>query len=206
MKYLWLSIFTPVLIWSAVLPKDPFTWFLEVLPVFIGLFILLLTYKKFPLTPLLYTLILIHMIILMVGGHYTYAEVPLFEWFKEIFDHSRNNYDKVGHFAQGFIPAILAREIFIRKNIIQASKIWFNYIVLSVILAFSAFYELVEWWVALAIGEDAEAFLGTQGYVWDTQSDMGYALFGGIMALLLLSKIHDKQLNSNEKWKLDSEL
>ena len=206
MKYLWLSIFTPVLIWSAVLPKDPFTWFLEVLPVFIGLFILLLTYKKFPLTPLLYTLILIHMIILMVGGHYTYAEVPLFEWFKEIFDHSRNNYDKVGHFAQGFIPAILAREIFIRKNIIQASKIWFNYIVLSVILAFSAFYELVEWWVALAIGEDAEAFLGTQGYVWDTQSDMGYALFGGIMALLLLSKIHDKQLNSNEKWKLDSKL
>ena len=206
MKYLWLSIFTPVLIWSAVLPKDSFTWFLEILPVFIGLFILLLTYKKFPLTPLLYTLILIHMIILMVGGHYTYAEVPLFEWFKEIFDHSRNNYDKVGHFAQGFIPAIMAREIFMRKNIIQASKIWLNYIVLSFILAFSAFYELVDWWVSLEVGEDAEAFLGTQGYVWDTQSDMGFALFGGIMALLLLSKIHDKQLNSNEKWKLDSEL
>ena len=199
MKYLWLSIFTPVLIWSAILPKDPFTWFLEVLPVFIGLFILLLTYKKYPLTPLLYTLILIHMIILMVGGHYTYAEVPLFEWVKEIFDHSRNNYDKVGHFAQGFIPAILAREIFIRKNIIQASKIWFNYIVLSVILAFSAFYELVEWWVALAVGEDAEAFLGTQGYVWDTQSDMGYALFGGVMALLLLSRLHNKQLTKGYK-------
>ncbi|MGB5505933.1 MAG: DUF2238 domain-containing protein [Sulfurovum sp.] len=203
MKYLWLSIFTPVLIWSAILPKDPFTWFLEVLPVFIGLFILLLTYKKYPLTPLLYTLILIHMIILMVGGHYTYAEVPLFEWVKEIFDHSRNNYDKVGHFAQGFIPAILAREIFIRKNIIQASKIWFNYIVLSVILAFSAFYELVEWWVALAVGEDAEAFLGTQGYVWDTQSDMGYALFGGVMALLLLSRLHNKQLTKGYKWELD---
>ena len=203
MKYLWLSIFTPFLIWSAILPKDPFTWFLEVLPVFIGLFILLLTYKKYPLTPLLYTLILIHMIILMVGGHYTYAEVPLFEWVKEIFDHSRNNYDKVGHFAQGFIPAILAREIFIRKNIIQASKIWFNYIVLSVILAFSAFYELVEWWVALAVGEDAEAFLGTQGYVWDTQSDMGYALFGGVMALLLLSRLHNKQLTKGYKWELD---
>ncbi|MGB5505925.1 MAG: DUF2238 domain-containing protein, partial [Sulfurovum sp.] len=171
--------------------------------VFIVLFILVLTYKKYPLTPLLYTLILIHMIILMVGGHYTYAEVPLFEWFKEIFEHDRNNYDKVGHFAQGFIPAILAREILIRKEIIQSSKIWLNYIILSIILAFSAFYELVEWWVALAVGEDAEAFLGTQGYVWDTQSDMGYALFGGLMALLLLSRLHNKQLTKGDKWELD---
>jgi putative membrane protein len=195
MKYLWLSIFIPVLIWSAALPKDPFTWFLEVLPVFIGLFILLLTYKKFPLTSLLYTLILIHMIILMIGGHYTYAEVPLFDWIKETFDQNRNNYDKVGHFAQGFIPAILAREILIRKNIVQGSKIWLNYIILSLVLAFSALYELIEWWVALAVGENAEAFLGTQGYMWDTQSDMGYALFGGIMALMMLSKFHDKQLN-----------
>jgi putative membrane protein len=194
MKYLWLSIFTPVLIWSAVLPKDPFTWFLEVLPVFIGLLLMFLTYKKFPLTSLLYTLILIHMIILMVGGHYTYAEVPLFDWIKEVFDQHRNNYDKVGHFAQGFIPAILARELLIRKNIVQGSKIWLNYIILSIILAFSAFYELIEWWVALAVGEDAEAFLGTQGYMWDTQSDMGYALFGGIVALMVLSKIHDRQL------------
>lgn len=194
MKYLWLCIFTPVLIWSAALPKDPFTWLLEVLPVFIGLFILILTYKKFPLTPLLYSLILIHMIILMVGGHYTYAEVPLFDWFKEVFDHSRNNYDKVGHFAQGFIPAILAREILIRKSIVQGTKIWLNYIILSIVLAFSAFYELIEWWVALAIGEDAEVFLGTQGYMWDTQSDMGYALLGAITALLLLSKYHDKHI------------
>jgi putative membrane protein len=194
MKYLWLSIFTPVLIWSAVLPKDPLTWFLEVLPVFIGLLLMFLTYKKFPLTSLLYTLILIHMIILMVGGHYTYAEVPLFDWIKEVFDQHRNNYDKVGHFAQGFIPAILARELLIRKNIVQGSKIWLNYIILSIILAFSAFYELIEWWVALAVGEDAEAFLGTQGYMWDTQSDMGYALFGGIVALTVLSKIHDRQL------------
>lgn len=200
MKHLWLSIFIPVLIWSSILPKDPFTWFLEVLPVFIGLFILVLTYKKFPLTPLLYSLILIHMVVLMVGGHYTYAEVPLFDWLKEVFDHSRNNYDKVGHFAQGFIPAILAREILIRKNIVQGAKIWLNYIILSIILAFSAFYELVEWWVALAVGEDAEAFLGTQGYMWDTQSDMGYALFGGIVALLLLSRWHDKQLLSTTKW------
>jgi putative membrane protein len=200
MKYVWLSIFIPVLIWSAVLPKDPFTWFLEVLPVFIGLFILLLTYKKFPLTPLLYTLILIHMVVLMVGGHYTYAEVPLFDWIKEVFDHSRNNYDKVGHFAQGFIPAILAREILIRKDIIQSTKIWLNFIILSIVLAFSAFYELVEWWVALAVGEDAEAFLGTQGYMWDTQSDMGYALGGAVVAILLLSKVHDRQISQVHPW------
>jgi len=197
MKQLWfVAIFVPVLIWSFVFPKDQFTWFLEVLPVFIALFIMAVTYKKFPLTPLLYTLILIHMIILMVGGHYTYAEVPLFDWIKEVFDHSRNNYDKVGHFAQGFIPAILAREILIRKHIVHGTKIWLNYIILSIILAFSAFYELIEWWVAIAVGEDAEAFLGTQGYIWDTQSDMGYALFGGVMALLLLTKLHDKQLNT----------
>ena len=200
MKHLWLSIFIPVLIWSAVLPKDPFTWFLEVLPVFIGLFILLLTYKKYPLTPLLYTLILIHMVILMVGGHYTYAEVPLFDWIKELFDHSRNNYDKVGHFAQGFIPAILAREILIRKDIIQGAKIWLNFIILSIVLAFSAFYELVEWWVALAVGEDADAFLGAQGYLWDTQSDMGYALGGAVVAILLLSKIHDRQISEVDPW------
>jgi putative membrane protein len=155
---------------------------------------MVLTYKKFPLTPLLYTLILIHMIILMVGAHYTYAEVPLFDWIKEVFDHSRNNYDKVGHIAQGFIPAILAREILIRKDIVQGAKLWLHTIVLSIILAFSAFYELIEWWVALAVGKDAEAFLSMQGYIWDTQSDMGYALLGGVVALLFLSKLHDKQL------------
>ena len=200
MKHLWLAIFVPVLIWSSILPKEPFTWFLEVLPVFIGLFILVLTYKKFPLTPLLYTLILIHMVVLMVGGHYTYAEVPLFDWIREVFDHSRNNYDKVGHFAQGFIPAILAREILIRKDIVHSTKVWLNFIILSIILAFSAFYELLAWWVALAVGEDAEAFLGTQGYIWDTQSDMGYALLGGIVALLVLSKFHDKQIFGGDKW------
>ena len=194
MKFVWLTIYFAVLLWSADNPHDTFTWFLEVLPALIGFVILAISYKSFPLTPLLYTLILIHMIILMVGGHYTYAEVPLFDWIKETFDQSRNNYDKVGHFAQGFIPAILAREILIRKHIIEGSKACLNYIVLSIVLAFSAFYELLEWWVALAIGEDAEAFLGTQGYMWDTQSDMMYALFGGIVALLLLSKYHDKQL------------
>ncbi|HEY9190338.1 MAG TPA: DUF2238 domain-containing protein [Sulfurovum sp.] len=196
MKKLWFAaIFLPVFLWSFISPKDYFIWFLEVLPVFIALFLMVLTYKKFPLTPLLYALILIHMIILMVGAHYTYAEVPLFEWIKEVFDHSRNNYDKVGHIAQGFIPAILAREILIRKQIVQGSKIWLNGIILSIILAFSALYELIEWWVSLAVGEDAEAFLSMQGYIWDTQSDMAYALFGGVMALLLLSNLHDRQLN-----------
>lgn len=195
MKYLWLIIFTLVFIWSAIDPKDQFTWFLEVAPALIGLIFLVISYKTFPLTPMLYSLILIHSVILMVGGHYTYAEVPLFDMIKEFFDQARNNYDKVGHLAQGFIPAILARELLIRKEVISGSKIWLNYIILSIILGFSAFYELIEWWVALLSGEDAEAFLGTQGYIWDTQSDMGYALLGGIIALLLLSKWHDKQLN-----------
>jgi len=194
MKFVWLSLFTVSLVWSAINPKDQFTWFLEVAPAIIGLILLILTYKKFPLTPLLYTLILIHMIILMVGGHYTYAEVPLFDWIREVLDQSRNNYDKVGHLAQGFIPAILARELLLRKQIVQGSKVWLNYIILSIILAFSAFYELIEWWVALGTGEDAEAFLGTQGYIWDTQSDMMYALIGGILALVFLSRLHDKQL------------
>jgi len=194
-KWLWLGVFTVVLVWSGINPKDQFTWFLEVFPALIGFVLIVLTYKRFPLTPLLYTLILIHMIILMVGGHYTYAEVPAGEWVKELLHQSRNNYDKLGHFFQGFEPAILAREILIRKHIVTASRAWLNYIVLSIVLAFSAFYELVEWWVALATGEDAEAFLGTQGYMWDTQSDMMYALVGGIIALLLLSRWHDRQIN-----------
>ncbi len=152
MKYLWLAVYFSVLIWSAINPKDLFTWFLEVIPALIGFVILVLTYKKFPLTPLLYALILVHMVILMVGGHYTYAEVPLFNWIQEVFEQSRNNYDKVGHFAQGFIPAMLARELLIRFDVIKASRVWLNYITLSIILAFSAFYELIEWWVALATG------------------------------------------------------
>ena len=128
----------------------------------------------------------------MVGGHYTYAEVPLFDG---LFGAERNNYDKVGHFFQGFVPALLAREILIRKQVVNGA-VWRGFIIVSVCLAFSAFYELIEWWVALASGEDAEAFLGTQGYVWDTQSDMGLALVGAISALVLLSGLHDKQLKN----------
>ena len=156
----------------------------------IGAVLLALTYKSFRLTPILYGFILLHCIVLMIGGHYTYAEVPFFDglWGAE-----RNNYDKLGHFVQGFVPALLAREILIRKNVVNG-RYWRGYIIVSICLAFSAFYELIEWWVALASGEDAEAFLGTQGYIWDTQSDMGLALIGACSCLLLLSAIHDAQL------------
>jgi putative membrane protein len=157
MKAIWLSVFFAVLIWSGIEPKDYFTWFLEVLPAAIGLVVLVTTYKRFPLTPLLYTFILIHCIILMVGGHYTYAEVPLFDSIKPVFGFERNNYDKVGHFVQGFVPALIAREILIRKEIINHPR-WRNFLIVSVCLAFSAFYELIEWGVAVASGESAEAF------------------------------------------------
>ena len=193
MKTIWILIFFAVLIWSAILPEDYFTWLLEVLPALIGFGVLAFTYKKFKLTRLTYILILIHCIILMVGGHYTYAKVPLFDWIKEFFDSSRNNYDKVGHFVQGFIPAIIAREVFVRKTVIN-TKAWLNFLVVCFCLALSAFYELIEWWVAELSGESAESFLGTQGYVWDTQSDMLLALLGSILALIFLSRIHDRQL------------
>lgn len=193
MKWLWLSVFLLVLIWSGVNPHDYFTWFLEVLPAVIGLIVMFLTRRTFALTPLLYLLILIHSVILMVGGHYTYAEVPLFDWIKEVFSQDRNNYDKLGHFAQGFVPVMIAREILTRKQIVNG-KIWLAFLAVCFALAFSAFYELIEWWVALLSGEDAEAFLGTQGYIWDTQSDMGLALLGAIVAVVLLAKFHDRQM------------
>lgn len=163
------------------------------LPAIIGAGILLYTYQSFRLTPLLYCLVLFHCVVLMVGGHYTYAEVPLFDTIKELFNLERNNYDKVGHFAQGFVPAIIAREILLRKNVVNGAA-WLNVIIVAICLAFSAFYELIEWWVAISTGEDAEAFLGTQGYIWDTQSDMAMALVGAICALVFLAKMHNKQL------------
>ncbi len=194
MRFVWVGIFFAVLLWSAWQPKEYFTWFLEVFPALIGFVLIVATYRIFPLTPLLYTLILIHMIILMVGGHYTYAEVPLFDWIKEVLHQSRNNYDKLGHFFQGFEPAILAREILIRKEVVKKSRLWLNYIVLSIVLAFSAFYELLEWAVAVLSGEAADAFLGTQGYVWDTQTDMAWCLVGAVTALLFFSRLHDRQI------------
>ena len=194
---MWIAILVPVFVWSAIDPKDTLTWFLEVAPVMIGVAIMVFTYNTFRLTPMLYLLILVHMIILMVGGHYTYAEVPLFDTIGDYFSHDRNNFDKLGHFAQGFVPAMITREILIRKNAVNG-KGWLVLFILSIALALSAFYELIEWQVALFSDEAAEAFLGTQGYVWDTQSDMGWALLGAITALLLLSRLHDKQLEKLE--------
>ena len=156
------------------------------------------TYNSFRLTPLVYLLILIHCIILMVGGHYTYAEVPLFNNLAEYLGSTRNNYDKVGHFAQGFVPALITREIILRKNIIQGNA-WQFFFIISFCLGFSAFYELIEWWVAISTGENAEAFLGTQGYIWDTQSDMALALLGAIVCLLSLPRWHDQQLTQLDK-------
>ena len=193
MKYLWIATYLLVLAWSAIAPVDYFTWILEVFPALLGFAVLAATYRRFRLTSLAYFLILAHCLILMVGGHYTYAQVPLFDWLKEVFDLERNNYDKVGHFAQGFVPAIVAREILIRRGVING-RYWLGFLVVCFCLAFSALYELIEWWVAMATGDSAEAFLGTQGYVWDTQSDMALALAGAISALLFLAHLHDTQL------------
>ena len=191
----WIVIFSAVLIWSGIGPHDYPTWLLEVVPAIIAAAVLWFTRERFPLTQLTYILILIHCIILMVGGHYTYAEVPLGDWIKDAFDQTRNNYDKLGHFAQGFVPAIVAREILIRKNVVNYPG-WRDFLIVCVCLAISAFYELIEWWVALLSAEAADSFLGTQGYIWDTQSDMWLALLGAVSALVLLSRLHDKQLRA----------
>ena len=195
---IFLLIYFIVFIWSAINPKDYFTWFLEVFPAIVALIILTFTYKNFKFTPLVYSLILIHSIILMVGGHYTYSEVPLFDFIKDVFNHDRNNYDKLGHFAQGFIPAMVAREIIIRKNIINIEA-WRNFFIICFCLALSAFYELIEWWVAIFTNEASNDFLGTQGYIWDTQSDIFWALIGSILALTILRNFHIKQLLNIKK-------
>jgi putative membrane protein len=193
MNKTWLVLFFSVLIWSAINPKDYLTWLLETAPAMAAFIVMMATRQSFPLTGLAYGLILVLSLILMIGGHYTYAEVPLFEWFKDVFNRDRNNFDKLGHFAQGFVPAIIAREIIIRNNILNKNN-WLNFFVICICLAISAFYELIEWWVALMSKEAAESFLGTQGYVWDTQSDMAFALVGAIVALVTLKRTHDRQL------------
>ena len=190
---IWLVIFFLALAWSAWNPHDYPTWWLEVLPALLVLIVLFLTRERFPLTPLAYWLILIHSLILMVGGHYTYAEVPVGDWVRDWTGGSRNNYDKLGHLAQGFIPAIVIREILVRNYVI-AKRGWLAVIVVCICLAISAFYELLEWWVALLSDDAAESFLGTQGYVWDTQSDMFMALLGASLALLMFSRYHDRQM------------
>lgn len=189
----WAAVFLAVFAWSAIGPKDRLTWWLEVAPA-LGFFVALATTRaRFPLTPLLYGLVLLHAIILMVGGHYTYAEVPLGDWLREWTEGSRNNYDKLGHFAQGFVPAMIARELFVRLGVVNGIG-WRTFLIVAFCLGFSAFYELIEWWVALLSDEAADAFLGTQGYAWDTQSDMAFAGFGAMLALATLGRWHDRQL------------
>jgi putative membrane protein len=188
-----LSLVVLVLVWSGIRPHDRFTWVLEVGPVLIGVPILIAIYRRFRFTPLVYVLITVHAIILMVGGHFTYAEVPLGFWAEDWFGFSRNHYDRIGHVAQGFIPAMVVREVLVLRSPLRRSR-WIPFMVVSICLAFSALYELIEWWTALATGEAAEAFLGTQGDIWDTQWDMMLALIGAIVALITLTRLHDRQL------------
>jgi putative membrane protein len=188
-----LALFLVALVWSGIRPHDYFTWALEVFPAVLGAILLIATRNRFPLTPLLLVLLFVHAIILVVGGHYTYALVPLGTWMQDAFGFTRNHYDRIGHFAQGFVPAILAREILIRQNVVRGRR-WLFVVIVSICLAFSALYELLEWTTAVATGEKAEAFLGTQGDVWDTQKDMALAMIGAIAAQLLLGKVHDRQL------------
>ena len=182
-----------VLGWSGINPHDRFTWFLEVVPAVIAGVLLAATYRRFRLTTLAYVLILAHAIILMIGGHWTYAEVPLFNWLRDTFSLQRNYYDRLGHVAQGFVPAIVAREVLLRTSPLARGK-WLSVIVVSICLACSAVYEIVEWAVAVAVGESADAFLGTQGDPWDTQWDMFLAACGAIGSLLTLSRLHDRAL------------
>jgi putative membrane protein len=188
-----LTMLGAVSVWSAIQPHDRFTWFLEVFPVMIALPLLLFTYKRFPFSRLAYGLMLVHAIILLIGGHYTYAEMPLFNWLRDANGWDRNYYDRLGHVAQGFIPAIVAREILLRTSPLRPGK-WLFFLVLCVALAISALYEMLEWWVAVASGSDAVAFLATQGDVWDTQWDMFLALLGALAALLSLSSLHDRSM------------
>ena len=192
-KQLFILVFFIGLILSGINPKEYFTWFLEVSPAIVGFLILIFTYKKFQFTNFTYFFILIHCYILFLGGHYTYAEVPLFDWIKETFEQSRNNYDKVGHFAQGFVPAMIVRELFIRKNVV-ANKSFFNFIIVAICLAISAAYEWIEWAVSLSTDENSDSFLGTQSDVWDTQSDMLFATVGAICMLIFFSKSQTKAI------------
>jgi putative membrane protein len=214
-RLLWfVGLLAPVLGWSVLAPHDRFTWFLEVVPIFVGLPLVFAVQHRFRLSTLLLVLLWWHSVILIFGGHYTYARVPLGNWAMEWFGWPRNNYDKLGHFAQGFVPAILVRELLLRTSPLGGAQPfdasskgglaqgngsarpsrWLPFLCVSVCLAFSAFYELIEWWVAVASGSASDDFLGTQGYVWDTQSDMACALIGAIVALTLLSRWHDRSL------------
>ncbi len=192
-----LLLFVIALAWSAVRPHDYFTWILEVFPALIGAVLLIATRSRFPLTPLLYVLIFIHALILVVGGHYTYALVPAGFWMQDAFGFTRNHYDRIGHFAQGFVPAIIAREILVRLNVVRGRG-WLFTIVVSMCLAVSAAYELIEFAVAIISGAASDSFLGTQGDVWDTQKDMTLAFVGAVVAQVVLGRVHDGQMDRVE--------
>ena len=189
---LWLAV-AAVTAWSAIAPKDGLTWWLEALPALVVLLLLPGLYARFRFTTLAYVLIALHAAVLLVGAHYTYAEVPLFDWVRDAYGLARNHYDRLGHLMQGFTPAIVAREVLLRRSPLAGSR-WLPFLVVCFCLAFSAFYELIEWWVAVASGDEAVAFLGTQGDPWDTQWDMFLALVGATMALIMLSGLHGRQL------------
>lgn len=188
-----LAIVAGVLIWSGIAPNDRLTWFMEVIWVLAGVPLILALRGRFDFTRLLLWLIAIHCVILIYGGKYTYAETPLGDWFQTTFELARNHYDRLGHFAQGFIPAILARELLLRKTLLRPGG-WLFYLVCAACLSFSAFFEFIEWWAALIMGGDADAYLATQGDVWDTQWDMFLALCGAILAQLMFARVHDRQL------------
>jgi len=190
-----ISLVSVIWIWSGINPQDTYlTWVLETIPVFIVLPILIFTYRRFRMTDIAYIIIAVHSIVLMVGGHYSYAKVPLGFWMEDWFGWTRNNYDKIGHFMQGFCPAICTREILSRTSPLKPGK-WLTFISIAVPLGFSAFYEIIEWLASLTSPEDTEAFLGTQGYIWDTQTDMFWCLIGSVVAVLIISRFHDHQLS-----------
>jgi len=193
-----LAAVVSLLVLSGIGPRDRLTWVLEVTPVLIAVPVLAATYASFPLTPLAYRLIALHAVILMIGGHYTYAEVPAGYWVRDLLGLARNHYDRLGHFAQGFVPAVLAREVLLRRTPLRPGG-WLFFLVVCVCLAISAFYELIEWWSAVVLGQGADAFLGTQGDHWDTQWDMFLALVGAVAAQLTLGSVHDRALRALER-------
>ena len=193
MKLALLLLGAIALVISGIGPADRTTWWLEIFPILLAVPVLVYTRNRFPLTPLVYVLIFVHALILMLGGHYTYAKVPLGFWMQDWFGFARNHYDRIGHFAQGFVPAMVAREILLRRSPLTRGK-WLFTIVTALCLAISACYEFVEWWAAVLGGSAADAFLGTQGDVWDTQWDMFMALIGAVTAQIVLSRLHDRQI------------
>jgi putative membrane protein len=195
--YILVFLFFAGLIGSAIAPHDYFTWILEVFPGILGFIVLVLTFKRFRFTYFTYIMILVHCYILFIGGHYTYALVPLFDWVKEVFHQVRNNYDKVGHFTQGFVPALIARELFARKNIIQ-KRGWLAILTVCVCTTISVLYEFIEWFVSVASGSSGDSFLGTQGDIWDTQSDMLFAMIGATCMVIFFAKLQDKQIQDLE--------